>query len=284
MNKIFAQNRYWGSLEEAIDLWKNNLGVEGMMIKQTNDLTLIKPNGRIDYESFDKLGRLQKEYGISFNLHPYDHQIFADKDKIYLDFLGPAEAEHYARLIGEMDKQIHKNELDPLITLHLGAIEIPGYMRARTTKRALDASIYFAGLLNKQKIESEIAFENMPDPGKNGEIHLIGNKYEHLKKVLEAGDEIDAGLCIDTGHDTLSEESITDEYLEKREYELKTIHFNGTNGEWDSHHIPSKDTVRGFEKSKNLVKEAKRVVLEIKNYDYDIETLQDFVDKVKRIC
>ncbi len=272
---IAGQNKHHGNTtEEAIKKW-SDLGVNHLMIKRTSHLPLIKSNGEVRVEDFKTLGKLQKIYGVEFHIHPYDLYTIINSEKILLDTLSNVAKPIYKKMLEGIDEQIHKFDLYPLIVAHLPVLKYPDIEQVQSEEVALDAA---KKVFQDLELESSLALETMHDPYRNPGRHLLGYQIEHFTEII--GDR-NFGICIDTGHLTLSEESVN-KYLELP-FPVLCVHLNGNAGKRDDHHIATRNNIKDSEVIEDLLKTVDGpIVLEIGNHDYSEEEIRIVVDRTRK--
>jgi len=267
---LAAQNKYWGTVEEATKLWLG-LGIGHLMIKNTKDIPLVNPKGEVVYESFRRLGKLQEEYGVSFHTHPYNNFVQTGGRRFNTDSLSKPVVSIYRKLLHDMDNQIQENGLFPLITLHLTVLDYPGSNEKKTEEEGLKIGKEFFQSL---ELKSDLVLETMPDPYKDRKYSLLGCKSKHFAEII--GDR-DFGLCIDTGHQFMAKEPLKN-FL-GLPHPVRSIHFNSWVGDTDSHHIPNRQNMREVELVEGLLKNVRGpIVFEIRNYDYSEEELRRLIE------
>ena len=271
---IAGQNKYWGrNIEESIKLW-TNLDVKHLMIKETKDINLIKPDGKINTETFKKLGKLQDEYDIKFHVHPYRVSVQVQQGEIFLDMLSEYARKIYKNILQEMDKQIQINGLYPLIDLHLTTLDDPKLGHKQSENEGIKAGKEF---FQDLELESKIALETMHDPYRNPGFSLLGYKAKHFSEIIK--DKKNIGICIDTGHLFMANEPLNN-FL-NLPYPILSIHYNGCDGKTDSHHMPNKNNIKEPEKIEKLLKIEGPVVLEIRNYNYSEKAMKKLIENTK---
>jgi sugar phosphate isomerase/epimerase len=268
---LAGQNKYWGkTLEEATKIWLN-LGIDHLMVKKTEDTPFVTPKGELVYETFKKLGKIQKEYGVSYLIHPYNNFVQTRDRTFNTDSLSKPVIPIYRKILQELDNQIQENELHPLITLHLTVLDYPGSNEKKTEEEGLKIGKQFFQSL---ELKSDLALETMPDPYKDRQYSLLGCKSKHFAEII--GDR-DFALCIDTGHQFMAEEPLKN-FLDLP-YQVSSLHYNSWVGDTDSHHIPNRQNMREVELVEGLLKNVRGpIVFEIRNYDYSEEELRRLIE------
>jgi sugar phosphate isomerase/epimerase len=226
-------------------------------------------------EDFEKLGKLQKEYGVEFLIHPYDLFISIDAKKVILDTFSHVSRSIYINILEKIDAHIHKYDLIPLIVTHLPVLEYPEIENVQSEEAALNNA---REVFQHLELESSVALEIMHDPYRNPGRSLLGYKAEHFTEVI--GDR-KYGICIDTGHLNLSEESLLD-YLELP-YPVLCVHLNGNDGKRDGHHIATRNNIKDSNTVEDLIKTVKGpIVLEIRDQGYSKEELRRVVERTRK--
>ncbi len=268
---IGAQIKYWGRIEDATKFW-SELGINYLLVKQQDDMIFIKPNGKIDEENFKRLGKLQKEYGVKYEVHPY-HLFVRNK---LLDFLSDEESKIiFKKILEEIDRRIIEEELAPLITIHPPEYSNPNYKYRQTEEEALKAGKDF---FRKLELQSSLALETMHDPYRNPGFALIGYRSKDFVDLI--GDK-SFGICLDTGHLNLAKEPL--ENFLKLPYKILSIHLHGNDGNSDKHEIPTKRNVKNWELIEKMLKKVScPVILEIRNYNYSRDLLENLIKNLKK--
>ncbi len=275
MNRVvFAgQNKYFGTVEEATEFWLS-LGINHIMIKQEEDIRLIGNDNKVIISDFIKLSKLQREYGVKYHLHIYDLRFNDDgtssfedaqprMDKILID------CDHLVQL----DKMIEEFDLYPLITIHLARFgKWLGHDLEIDEKEALEKNIEF---LQNLKLHSKLSLETMHDPDRNPGHVLLGYKAEHFENVLNGKIDLDQGLCFDTGYSKMID-GYSGDFLE---FNINSMHLEGTDGTKDQHFLPTKDNVGDFEVVRKAIKKCEGpVVFEIGDHNYSREEIGECVE------
>ncbi len=271
---LAGQNKYSKkTVEETTQYWLD-LGINHIMIKKAGDIQLIDSKSRLIEADFRKLGSLQEKYGVKVHIHPYNFII----NNI---FLTPALKEAHStleRFLIDLDTNIQKYDLYPLITVHAAKYSDPNYQFWVDEKTALKNSIDFFQSLD---LKSRLAIETMHEPDANPGHSLLGYKAEHFPKLI--GDK-NYGICIDVGHTKMAEEPI--EALLALPYPIFSVHLHGNDGSRDQHLLPTKDNVGDF----NRVIEALRrcegpIVLELGNHSCSKNEVKDCINFwTKAVC
>ncbi len=269
---LAGQNKYWGTIEEATEFWLG-LGINLIMVKRTEDMQLLDQDGRVIEEDFKKLHKLQKEYNVKYQLHPYN--LFFNNT-----FITPSLKNTQPilnQILTDLDKRIQGYDFYPLLTFHLPRIDHPEHHLGLDEKTALENSINFFQDLN---LKTKLALETMHDPYKGISGHvLLGYKAEHFLKLI--GNK-KFGLCIDTGHLKMAKEPL-EKFLELP-YPLYSVHLNGTDGTGDKHFLPTEENTGDL---KGVVRAMKKcqgpIVFEVRSYNYSKDEVKKCINFWKGI-
>ncbi len=268
---LAAQNKYWGTLEKATQFWLD-LEVNHLMIKRGKDIELIDQEGKIVEEDFKKLSKLHDKYGVKFHIHPYNLIL---KNHYMTPSLRDSQPMLYEILIN-LDEKIHEYGLYPLITIHLPRFDHPKYHFGLDETIALENSHNFFKTL---RLKSRLALETMHDPYRNPGHALLGYKAEHFTKLI--GDR-DFGLCIDTGHLKMAEESY--EKFLKLPYPIYSVHLNGNDGTKDQHQLPTKENIGDFANVAEVLKRCEGpIVFEAADYNYSKNEIKECINFWKEL-
>ncbi len=260
---LAAQNKHWGTLEEATRFWAE-LGIDHIMIKRSQDVQLVSKKGDVLEEEFAKLKKLKEEYGTEFHVHPYG--IYVNNTRLSL--VDNDIATVFKRVIKGIDEMMQKYGLYPLITLHCTAFDGRNKDGFGEEAALAKSQEFFNGL----KIGCQIALENMHHPYVGSKNALIGYKSEHLRKIIDVSD---VGVCLDTGHFNLAEEQISS-FLE---FPVYSMHIEGNNGEVDQHLLPTKETVSRLEDVVAAAKSCRGpIVIEVANHGYTRKEIVKCID------
>lgn len=268
---LAGQNKYWGEVEEATEFWLG-LGIDHITIKRVEDMQLLDQNGKIIEEDFKKLGGLQKKYNVRYQLHPYN---FIFTNAFITPSLKNTQPMLY-QILADLDKRIQEYGFYPLLTLHLPIIDHPEHHLGLDEKTALKNSLDFFQGLN---LKVPVALENMPDPYRNPGHSQLGYKSEHFLRLI--GNK-NFGLCIDTGHLKMAEESLK-KFLELP-YQIYSVHLNGTDGTEDKHLLPTRENIGDFKGVVQVLKKCQGpIVFEVKSYNYSKEEVKECIDFWKEL-
>jgi sugar phosphate isomerase/epimerase len=272
---LAGQNKYWGkTLEDSTKTWLG-FGISHLMIKSTEDTPLISSNGTIREEDFKRLGRLQKEYGVKYHLHPYNIFVNIEGDRYNLDCITNKTKVIYAKALKRVDELIQENELYPLITFHTPVLDYPNSKEKQEIKKALGNGREFFQSL---ELESTIGLETHHDPYRNPGWSLLGNEAWHFSEII--GNKKNISLVLDTGHLNMAKEPLR-KFVDLP-YDIVSLHFNGNNGKKDSHEIPTRDNMKDVELIEELLKKVKGpIVLEIQNYGYSKGDILKLIENTK---
>lgn len=263
---LTAQNKYWGTIEEATEFWLG-LGINHIMVKRTEDVRLLDQNGKVMEGDFKKLSGLQKKYNVKYQLHPYNF-IFTNA------FVTPSlksTQPMLCQILADLDKRIQEYGFYPLLTLHLPRIDHPEHHFGLSEKTALKNSIDFFQGLN---LKVPVALENMPDPYRNPGHSQLGYKSEHFLKLI--GDK-NFGLCLDTGHINIAKEPLK-KFLELP-YPLYSVHLHGTDETGDKHFLPTKENIGDFEGMVRALKGCQGpIVFEVRSYNYSKDEVRKCIN------
>jgi len=272
---LAGQNNYWGkTIEESTKSWLD-FGIEHIMVKNNNNILLVSPEGKVITEDFKKLGRLQKEYGVEYHIHPYNSFANIEGNKYSLDFISDKSKAIYAKILKDFDALVQENELYPLITLHLPMLDYPNSIEKQEEAEAIKNGREFFQSL---ELKTTIGLETQHDPYRNPGYSLLGNKAWHFSEII--GDRKDFSLVIDTGHLNMAEEPLK-KFLELP-YPVASIHFNGNKGEKDSHEMPNRSNMKDVELIERLLKKVDGpIVLEIQKRDYSKDEILRLIESTK---
>jgi hypothetical protein len=263
-----GQNSHWGGLEAATKTWAD-LGMKTVMIRQTPESALLSNNGELVEPTFEKLARLQKEFGVQYHFHPFDLEV---KGK-FLTLATPEERKITKGFLTRLDQMIDKYSFYPLITLHLPFFVRPKQGILIDEKEALNQAISFYQDLD---LKANVALETMHGPFMNGDsgTALLGYRASQFIGIIG---KKDMGLCIDTGHSNLSA-TPTRRYL-TLPYPIYSIHLQGNDLHSDQHVLPSYLSVRDYNATIEAIKKCRGpVVLEVRNHSYSKNEIRDHID------
>ena len=272
---MFAgQNKHWGTIEEATEFWLG-FGIDNIMVKRDDYMKLIDKNGNAVKGEFKKLGRLQKEYNVKYNVHPFEMSV----NDVFLSASIKESHKILKRFLTDLDDKIQKYDLYPLITLHFGEIVSHKYNINLDEKTALDNAVEFFQGLN---LKSKLAVETMHHPSRKPKHTLLGYKADHFLKIAGNG----YGICVDTGHMNMAEDKSLESFL-SLPLPIYIVHLDGNDGTKDAHKIPTKYNVGNFGDVVRVLKKCEEangiITFEITNYDYSANEVKECVDFWKNV-
>jgi hypothetical protein len=272
---VAGQNKEWGkTIEESTRYWLD-VGVDHIMVKKAWDMPLITPKGDVIEENFSRLGRLQKEYGVRYHMHPYTLPVDIDGERHILDSFSDKINGILSRVVRGFDEQIQGNGLYPLMTMHMSAADYPGLNVKIDEATALKRSKDFFQSLN---LGTTVDLEVVPDPYRiKGWSHL-GCRPSHFTEV---GSPKRYPMCLDTGHLNLNERPLDD--FTKLGYPITSVHLHGNGGKADDHEIPSRANLKDYQAVESFLKGYDGiVVLEIRNHGYSKDDMRRLVENTKQ--
>lgn len=271
---LAGQNKHWGrDIEQATETWLG-FGVDHLVVKSNHDTALLSSWGNVIEKDFSRLGRLQREYGVRYHLHPYNIYVTVGKKGYNLDFFNEETVPIYGKALRRIDDLMQENELYPLITMHLTVMDYPFATKKQTEEEALRAGKSFFQSLD---LKTPIGLENTHDPYRNPRWSLLGYKAEHFSEII--GNK-KMSLVIDTGHLNIAEEPL--EKFTSLPYPIASIHFNGNNGVKDSHEMPNRENMKDVELVESLLKTVDGpIVIEIQNYGYSRDEMMKLIENTR---
>jgi sugar phosphate isomerase/epimerase len=269
---LSGQNRFWGKTIEESTMYWTDVGLEHVMVKKTWDMPLVTPNGEVIAENFNKLGKLQKEYGVQYHVHPYALKL---SDGNFLDSLSDATKASFRKAVKDMDNLIQENELYPLITLHFPMMDYTGSKEKQSEEKAIENARDF--LINLDA-RTHIDLETVNDPySANDGWSYIGNKPRHFTEVLGKNNYT---MCVDTGHLNMASEPLSN-FL-KLGIPVTSVHFHGNCGRNDDHVIPTKENLKDYRSVENFLKSYEGIlVFEIRNMDYTKDDITRLIENTR---
>jgi sugar phosphate isomerase/epimerase len=273
---LAGQNKHCGrNIEQATETWRD-VGIDHIMVKSNHDTALLSSWGNVIEEDFSRLGKLQKEYGVKYHLHPYNIFVTVGKNGYNLDFLNEETVPIYRKALKRIDDLIQENELYPLLTMHLTVMDYPFATKKQTEAEALRAGKNFFQSLD---LKTQLGLETTHDPYRNPRWSLLGYKPEHFSEVI--GDK-DMSLVIDTGHLNIAQEPL--EKFLKLPYSVASIHFNGNSGKEDEHAIPTRKNIKDADLVEELLKKVEGPIvfeIQLQKYGYSRDEIMRLIENTR---